>query len=183
MVIHVCLPSWLQRLPAPQKHASRPNPSPAAKSPLDWLLRPAQWQSSHQQDNTATARRSPTRPPRLVVVVATGSTRTLPCLPGKLSMPRAATSSASPRSMRTSVLASSSRANTARSPTAFTSCELGSTSTFEAWVLTRGAATDSGQDCTPLRGWTGCRCAGCRTEACALPRSGNGLAREPEDVS
>ena len=41
----------------------------------------SQWESSHRQSETAIARRSPTRPPPTVVVVATGVMRTVPSLP------------------------------------------------------------------------------------------------------
>ena len=80
----------------------------------------SQWENSHQQSYTATARRSPTRPPPTVGGGATGSTRTVPSLPGKLSMPDAATNTASRCGTPTSVHASSNRASTARSRPAST---------------------------------------------------------------
>jgi Transposase len=60
-----------------------------------------------------------TRPPPTVGGDATGSTRTVPSLPGKLSMPDAATNTASHCGTPTSVHASSNRASTARSRPAF----------------------------------------------------------------
>ena len=49
----------------------------------------SRWESSHRQSNTATARRSPTLRLPTVVVGATGSTRAVLSLLGKLSMRRA----------------------------------------------------------------------------------------------
>ncbi len=55
----------------------------------------SQWENSHQQRDTATAKRSPTRPPPMVVVGATGSTLAVLSLMGKLSVPHAAMNTAS----------------------------------------------------------------------------------------
>jgi hypothetical protein len=141
----------------------------------------SQWESSRQQNNTATARRSPTPQPHTVGGGATGSTPTARCLPGKLSMRRAATSTASRWGMATPDQESSSHASTARSPTASTGSRSVSTSMFGAWALTSGAATDSAPAYTRLRGWTGSQCVGSRMAACASRKSANGRACEPEE--
>src|SRR5208283_1845741 len=63
----------------------------------------SQWESSHRQSYTATARRSPTPQPHTVGGDATGSTPTVPSLPGNLSMPHAAMDTASRCDTPTSV--------------------------------------------------------------------------------
>ena len=107
---------------------------------------------------------------------ATGSTPTVPCLPVRSSMCRAAISAASRCNTPIFVLASSSRARTARSPTASTGSKLVGTLLFRVWEPTSGAASDSAPACTRLLGWTKSRCAGSRTGACASRGSGSGLA-------
>jgi len=77
---------------------------------------------------------------------------------------------------------SSSRASTARSPTAFTGSRSVTTSTSRASGRTRGAATDFVPACTPLRGSTRSRCAGCRTEACASRESACGIGQKAKTL-
>jgi hypothetical protein len=83
---------------------------------------------------------------------ATGLMPTVPSLTVKLSMPHAATNTASRCNTVTSVHELSSRASTPRLPSAFTGSKSVSTSTFRASARTSGVATDSAPDCMRLRG-------------------------------
>jgi hypothetical protein len=100
-----------------QRRLRRLIQSPATKSTtaLDY-----QWENSHQQRKTVIAKKSPTRPPPMVGGGATGQTPTVPSLPGKLSMPHAATSAASRCDTPISVRELSNRARTPRLPSVFT---------------------------------------------------------------
>lgn len=105
---------------SPQKRLSRAPKliqSPARESTV---ALGSQWENSHQQRDTATARRSPTRPPPTVGVDATGLTSTVPFLPTKLSMPHAATSTASRSDTLIFVRELSNHASTPRLPSVFT---------------------------------------------------------------
>jgi hypothetical protein len=143
----------------------------------------SQWESSHQQRETATAKRSPTRPPPTVGGGATGLTPTVPSLPPKLSMLHAATNTASRCDTLISVRELSNRASTPRLPSVFTGSELVSTSMFQALAQTREAATDFGLAYTRQSDWTRSQCAGNLTGVCASRRSGSGLACEPEGAT
>jgi hypothetical protein len=138
----------------------------------------AKWDSSHQQSNTATARRSRILRPHTVGDCATGSTHTVLSLVVRLSMHRAATSGASRLDTGICVLASSNPASTARSLSACAGCKSVSISMFKVSAQTSGAATDSDPACMRLHGWTGSRCAGSRTAACGSRKLGSGRASD-----
>ena len=130
------LSTWPQKVPAPLKKPSRSEPCRDRQTRQNRLPRapilihsparestPAlgsQWENSRQQRETAIAKRSPTRPPHTVGGGATGLTPTVPSQPAKLSMPHAATNTASRSDTPIFVRESSSRASTPRLPSVFT---------------------------------------------------------------